>query len=92
MRVYVEHDMTVCHVSQVIELKAGTVVDSPLADYLVESDCDVTIEQDDSPAPAPVAVPASIETVTPPAEESHTPGSGEQDEAPESAAEPGPAE
>lgn len=77
MRVYVEHDMTVCHVSNVVTLAAGAIVESPLADYLVESGCEVTIEQDDRPAPAPVETPP-VETSAPAAEESHTPG-GEHD-------------
>lgn len=87
MRVYVEHDMTVNHNTNVVTLKAGEVVEGPLAVYLVESNCAVTIEQDDRPAAEPV----------PAAEESHTPGSGEQTETSgaevaEPAAEPGAAE
>lgn len=84
MRVYVEHDMTVCHVSNVVELKAGQIVESPLADYLVESDCDVTIE--DAPA-APVTPESTpVEAEVPAVEESHTPSTGEP------AAEPGSAQ
>ncbi|NUP49004.1 MAG: hypothetical protein HOW97_17115 [Catenulispora sp.] len=95
MRVYVEHDMTVCHVSQVIELKAGALVESPLADYLVESGCDVTIESDDRPAAAPAPTP--VDTGGSTGEQSHTPGAAEHEQAgqPEGAevpAEPGAAE
>lgn len=79
MRVYVEHDMTVCHLYHVVELKAGTVVESPLADYLVESGCDVTVE--DAPAPEQAAEQQAPESGNGGApateEESHTPGSGE---------------
>lgn len=50
MRVRVEQDMTVNHHFHVVSLKAGQTVEGPLAVYLVESDCDVTIEQDDRPA------------------------------------------
>jgi hypothetical protein len=92
MRVYVEHDMTVNHNTSVVTLKAGQIVEGPLAIYLVESDCDVTIEQDDRPG-APVAPVEStpVETAAPTAEESHTPG-GEQPEGTEAPAEPGAAE
>jgi len=104
MRVYVEHDMTVNHNTSVVSLKAGQIVEGPLAAYLVESDCNVTIEQDDRPAPAPDQAPAEQalietgETGETGGEESHTPGSGEPDPEPASAeqaeptAEPGPAE
>lgn len=88
MRVYVEHDMTVNHVSNVVTLKAGDVVEGPLAVYLVESNCDVTIEQDDRPAGAPESAP--VETDTSAVEESHTPGGGEPDA--EDVTEPVPAE
>jgi hypothetical protein len=88
MRVYVEHDMTVNHNTSVMTLKAGQIVEGPLAVFLVESDCDVTIEQDDRPAadPAPivegeqVVTPQTEETV-PPEGESHTPGTAEQPDA-----------
>lgn len=83
MRVYVEHDMTVNHNTNVVTLKAGEIVEGPLAVYLVESNCDVTVED----------VPAAVNLEQPPAEpgvpageESHTPGSGE------ATAEPGAAE
>lgn len=99
MRVYVEHDMTVNHDTNVVTLKAGQIVEGPLAVYLVESGCDVTIEQDDRPAPA-------VETASsgtgdgagaPDGEQSHTPGSAEHDgaepnEGVEQPAEPGAAE
>lgn len=62
MRVYVEADMTVNHNTNVVTLKAGQVVEGPLAVFLVESDCAVTIEHDDRPG------------ATLAAEESHTPG------------------
>lgn len=84
MRVYVEHDMTVNHNTNVVTLKAGEIVEGPLAVYLVESNCDVTIEQDDRPATTPAPAPA--ETGSAAGEESHTPGSGE------ATAEPGAAE
>jgi hypothetical protein len=93
MRVYVEHDMTVNHNTNVVTLKGGEIVEGPLAVYLVESNCDVTIEQDDRPAPAPEQTPT--ETGETGGEESHTPGSGEPDPEPagtEPTAEPGPAE
>lgn len=94
MRVYVEHDMTVNHVSNVVVLKAGEIVEGPLAVYLVESNCDVTIEQDDRPAadPAPKQQPTQGDEKSPsdpdpapedgetPDQESHTP-SGESPEA-----------
>jgi hypothetical protein len=67
MRVYVEHDMTVNHNTNVVTLKAGQIVEGPLAVYLVESNCDVTIESDDRPAPPVEATPVEIGT-----------GSGEQ--------------
>jgi len=51
MRVHVDQDMTVNHNSHVVTLKAGQVVDGPLAVYLVESNCAVTIEEDDRPSP-----------------------------------------
>jgi hypothetical protein len=76
MRVYVEHDMTVNHNTNVVTLKAGEIVEGPLAVYLVESNCDVTIESDDRPAPPVEATP--VETGTGSGEQSHTPGSGEQ--------------
>lgn len=84
MRVYVEHDMTVNHISNVVSLKAGDIVEGPLAVYLVESNCDVTVED----------VPAAVNLEQAPAgEESHTPGSGEPDaEQAEPTAEPGAAE
>jgi hypothetical protein len=91
MRVYVEHDMTVNHNTSVVTLKAGQIVEGPLAVYLVESDCDVTIESGDLSAPVPEEAPVEqvpVETVT---EESHTPG-GEQPEPTEATAEPGAAE
>jgi hypothetical protein len=101
MRVYVEHDMTVNHNTNVVTLKGGEIVEGPLAVYLVESNCDVTIEQDDRPAPAPEQTPTEQTPVETGAEESHTPGSGEPDPEPagaeqaeqaEPTAEPGPAE
>ena len=73
MRVYVEHDMTVNHNTNVVSLRAGQIVEGPLAVYLVESDCDVTIEQDDRPAGA-----AETGSAPAPDDQSHTPGSGEQ--------------
>jgi hypothetical protein len=106
MRVYVEHDMTVNHNTSVVTLKAGQIVEGPLAVYLVESDCNVTIEQDDRPAPVAEQTPAEeadpkgapVETGATPGEESHTPGAGEAATEPagaepaEPTAEPGPAE
>jgi len=98
MRVYVEHDMTVNHNTNVVTLKGGEIVEGPLAVYLVESNCDVTIEQDDRPAPAPEPTPTEQTPAETGAEESHTPGSGETDSEPagteqaEPTAEPGPAE
>jgi hypothetical protein len=93
MRVYVEHDMTVNHSTSVVSLKAGQIIEGPLAVYLVESNCNVTIEQDDRPAQADPASAVPVEAVAPTGEESHTPGSGDQDPEPaELAAEPGPAE
>lgn len=85
MRVYVEHDMTVNHNTNVVTLKAGEIVEGPLAVYLVESNCDVTIESDDRPAAAADQPPAA-----PAAGESHTPGSGEPEA--EQPAAPGPTE
>jgi hypothetical protein len=93
MRVYVEHDMTVNHNTNVVTLKAGEIVEGPLAVYLVESDCDVTIESDDRLAAVPEEAPveqAPVETGAS-TEESHTPG-GEQPEGTEATAEPGAAE
>jgi hypothetical protein len=87
MRVYVEHDMTVNHNTNVVTLKAGEIVEGPLAVYLVESNCDVTVE--DVPAATNVEQP-STETGETGSEESHTPGSGEPDTEP--TAEPGAAE
>lgn len=98
MRVYVEHDMTVNHNTSVITLKAGQVVEGPLAVFLVESDCAVTIEQDDRPAadPAPEQQPTQGDEKSPsgsdpapegdetPDQESHTPGA----ESPETVPEP----
>ena len=52
MRVYVEHDMTVNHNTNVVTLKGGEVVEGPLAAYLVESGCDVTIEEDERSKPS----------------------------------------
>lgn len=103
MRVYVEHDMTVNHVSNVVTLKAGEIVEGPLAVYLVESNCDVTIEQDDRPAATAEPAAETPETPVETGAESHTPGSGEQAEgetapdpeatpADEAPAEPGAAE
>jgi len=91
MRVYVEHDMTVNHSTNVVTLKAGEIVEGPLAVYLVESNCDVTIEQDDRPTAEEAAAP--VETGAPAGEESHTPGRSEPDpEQAEPTAEPGAAE
>jgi hypothetical protein len=52
MRVYVEEDMTVCLDGHVLPLRAGETVEGPLARYLLDGDCNVTVEEDDSPAPA----------------------------------------
>lgn len=78
MRVYVEHDMTVNHNTSVVSLKAGQIIEGPLAVYLVESNCNVTIEQDDRPAQAVEQPPAESDVTGD--EQSHTPGSGEQAE------------
>lgn len=75
MRVYVEHDMTVCHVSNVVTLKAGQIVEGPLATYLVDSGCNVTVE--DAPAPPSAAEGQQGAGGAASTQESHTPGSGE---------------
>jgi hypothetical protein len=78
MRVYVEHDMTVNHNTNVVTLHAGQIVEGPLAVYLVESNCDVTIESDDRPAAESAPVESTpAEPAAPTVEQSHTPGSGE---------------
>lgn len=66
MRVFVESDMTVCPDGHTLNLRAGETAEGPLARFLVASNCDVTIEEDE---PAPV--------VTAPDAVSHVPGSGE---------------
>lgn len=52
MRVTVDEDVTVCPDSHLLEFKAGETVEGPVATYLVESGCAVTVEADDRPAPA----------------------------------------
>lgn len=78
MRVYVEHDMTVNHVSNVVTLKAGEIIEGPLAAYLVESNCDVTIESDDRPAPE--TEPPAGDAGEPVGQEPNVPGDGERPE------------
>lgn len=51
MRVFVEEDMTVCPDGHTLALRAGEVAEGPLARYLVASGCNVTVEEDDAPAP-----------------------------------------
>lgn len=71
MRVFVESDMTVCPDGHTLNLHAGETAEGPLARFLVASNCNVTIEEDD-PAPA-TAEPEHV---------SHVPGgAGEQEAA-----------
>lgn len=103
MRVYVEHDMTVNHNTNVVTLKGGEIVEGPLAVYLVESNCDVTIEQDDRPAADPAPEQPSQDgekqaagtdpNPTPeggatPDQESHTPGAESPEAGQESTEQP----
>lgn len=78
MRVFVESNMTVCPDGHTLNLSAGETIEGPLARYLADSGCAVTIEEDDRPAPATDA--GAEPDVT-----SHVPGSGstEQGTAPE---------
>lgn len=79
MRVYVEADMTVCHGYHVVSLRAGQVVEGPLAVYLAESGCEVTIEHDDRD-PAAEQPPATGESGTADPQADGTPGAdGDQD-------------
>lgn len=83
MRVFVESDMTVCPDGHTLNLSAGETVEGPLARYLANSGCAVTVEEDDRPAPA---ADAGAEPDVP----SHIPGSGspEQETTSESQAAP----
>jgi len=67
MRVCVDSDMTVCFEGHTLSLGAGEVVEGPLARYLAASDCEVTVEEDDTasapkPKRARKSAPAPEET------------------------------
>lgn len=53
MRVCVDSDMTVCFEGHTLSLGAGEVTEGPLARYLAASDCEVTVEEDDSTSAQP---------------------------------------
>lgn len=59
VRVTVNEAMRVFPQGQHIELAAGQVVEGPIAAWLIDYDCPVTVEQDDRPAPADVGEKAA---------------------------------
>lgn len=50
MRVTVDEDVTVCPDGHLLTFRAGQTVEGPVATYLAESGCAVTVETDDRPA------------------------------------------